>query len=205
MITAQSTFSQVAVHRDAFWQTLNSHPRRNSFLLYSRSRWERYPCCCCCSQQKKTGTTWGRCSSENVDPHLILLWGAVQFSTRPPEETQSVTVTWINSGLMKHGLYVSDYSELLLSESHQNTNQVIVQVRSLHQLVIQWGTHVFGGTIKNYTNLVRFPGVDNWMMRKVPDDLSFNRQLSWRNLYCVTLRQIFVHSSVVLPMKFFIL
>jgi len=69
--------------------------------------------------------------------HLIFFWFTVQLIVWLPKEPKSITIIRTDTYLVKRQIHFGQKSNRFLSEAHQNANQVICQVRSLKQLVIE--------------------------------------------------------------------
>ena len=69
--------------------------------------------------------------------HFVLFGILADIAVWPPEKSKVISVFFVYDKLMKHFLHVTSYGVGISSESAQNTDQVVGQVGSAEQMVVQ--------------------------------------------------------------------
>ena len=132
--------------------------------------------------------------------HSILDWLLSHIVIRPPQEANSIVIPWVNSNLMEHGLNIRDKGDRFLTKSVEDTKQVVGQIRTMQKLIVQRSSSKFCRTIENHSQLIWFVGMENCMMRKIPQRFTNSFEFLIRYPTCIPLGNVIVDCPLV-PLK----
>lgn len=106
--------------------------------------------------------------------------------------------------LVEHFFYVCYKGDFLLSETHEDTSQVIYVVWTLQESVTEGCSTEFGRCIEHNTKLAWFVRVENWTVRQVPCLVTLFFSLFFGELASIAQGYVLIDDRTVLLMQLLI-